>query len=88
MTEALTFLSVAKPWQVTLHYSTDIGCLTMRVAHHTHGSISFSPSAAEYCGGEAERDDDGYVIRCFGEFGQVDIAREIARMSEMGGRDD
>jgi hypothetical protein len=74
-------LNVHKPWQVTLHYVREIGFLTMRVSNHTHGSIAFTDSAAEQCGGEAERDEDGYIIRCRNELSQVEVAREIARMS-------
>ena len=70
-----------KPWQVVLHYVPELGLLTMRVASHTHGSIAFTDRAAEYCGGEAERDDDGYIIRCHEEVEHVEVAREIARMS-------
>ncbi|MGL4650727.1 MAG: hypothetical protein ACRC1H_15070 [Caldilineaceae bacterium] len=75
--------AVKKPWQVMLHYTPELGMLTMRAAFHTHGSIAFTESAAEYCGGEAERDEDGYIIRCHEELEQVDVAREIARMSSM-----
>jgi hypothetical protein len=76
------FLSVRKPWQVTLHYSPEVGFLTFRVASHTHGSIAFTPEAAIYCGGAVERDDDGYIVRCREELNCVQVAREIARMSE------
>jgi|688.fasta_scaffold1277619_1 hypothetical protein len=75
--------SARKPWQVVLHYAAELGMLTMRVASHTHGSIAFTDSAAEYCGGEAERDNDGYIIRCHEEVELVEVAREIARLSSI-----
>lgn len=71
-----------KPWQVTLHFSNEIGMLTIRVQHHTHAMVSFTNEAAEYCGGAAETDEDGYIVRCNDEPDFCDTAREIARMSE------
>lgn len=75
-------LKVRKPWQVVLHYTPALAMLTMRAAFHTHGSIAFTDAAADYCGGAVERDADGYIIRCQEEYAQVEIAREIARMSD------
>lgn len=72
-----------KPWQVWIHYVPGLG-IAYRVQEHTHGSVRFSDEAAAYCGGEAERDEDGYIVRCYEEVSQVDVARHIARLSEMG----
>ena len=72
-----------KPWQVMIDYHPEVGCLFLRVRGHDHGSIAFSDAAAEYCGGVAERDGDGYIVRCNGEYALVDAAREIARLSEI-----
>lgn len=74
---------IAKPWQVLIEYSKELGFLTLRVRQHTHGSIAFSHDATVYCGGPAEEDADGYTIRCRDEPSIVQAAREIALMSEM-----
>ena len=77
-------LGCTKPWQVTIDYHAAVGHLFLRVRHHTHGSVAFSDAAVDYCGGSAEKDDDGYIIRCNEEPNIVDSAREIARLSEQG----
>lgn len=68
------------PMMIVLHYSEDIGFLTMRLIRHTRACVVFSPSASAYCGGAIEKDDDGYVVRCADEVGAVDKARDLLRM--------
>jgi hypothetical protein len=68
------------PLMIVLHYSDDIGFLTMRLVGHTHSCVTFSPTAAAYCGGAIEKDDDGYVVRCADEVWFADKARDLLRM--------
>lgn len=68
------------PFMLQLHYSPDIGMLTMRPVAHTHPCVTFTDAAAEYCGGAIERDDDGYIVRCADEVMFAETARELLRM--------
>jgi len=68
------------PLMLQLHYSPDIGMLTMRPLSHTRPCVTFSETAAEYCGGVVERDDDGYIVRCADEVMFADTARELLRL--------
>ena len=68
------------PLMIVLHYSDDIGYLTMRPVRHTHSCVTFSPAASAYCGGAIKKDDDGYVVRCADEVVFVDKARDLLRM--------
>ena len=65
------------PLMLELHYSPDIGMLTLRPLHHTRPCVTFTQAAAEYCGGAVEHDDDGYVVRCADELMFVDTARAM-----------
>lgn len=71
---------VESPVMIVLHYSEQIGFLTMRLVSHTHPCVVFSPSAAAYCGGAIEKDNDGYVVRCADEVNAVGKARDLLRM--------
>ena len=79
----MTNCRMRKPWQVTIDYHKAIGYLVLRVREHTHASIAFSNDAIRHCCGAVEEDDDGYTIRCLDEPAIVEVAREIARMSEL-----
>ena len=68
------------PLMLELHYSPDIGMLTMRPIHHTRPCVTFTPSAAEYCGGAIEMDGEGYVVRCADEVMFVETARQLSAL--------
>jgi hypothetical protein len=72
-----------KPWQVTIDYHSAVGHLFLMVREHLHGSVAFSNDAVEHCAGATEVDEHGYTIRCRDEPPIVDLAREIAWMSEV-----
>jgi hypothetical protein len=71
---------VRPPFMLQLHYSNDIGMLTMRPLAHTHPCVTFTEAAAKYCGGAIEHDDDGYIVRCADEVLFADTARALLRM--------
>lgn len=79
----MTNCRISKPWQVVIEYDKLTGNLVLRVREHTHGSIAFHANAIKHCCGAVEADDDHYVIRCREEPAIVEVAREIARMSEV-----
>lgn len=68
-------LGLELPLMLVLHYSAEIGMLTVRPLSHTRWCVTFSPPAAEYCGGAADVDEDGYVVRCHDEVTFVDVVR-------------
>ena len=68
------------PLMLELHYSPDIGMLTMRPIHHTRPCVTFTPEAAKYCGGAIEMDGEGYVVRCADEFMFVETVRQLSAL--------
>jgi hypothetical protein len=60
-----------------LFYHPDLDMVTMRAIPHIRPCVTFSDSAAEFCGGAIEYDEDGYITRCAHEVEFVNTAREI-----------
>jgi hypothetical protein len=73
-------MDLTAPLMLALHYSDEIGMMTMRPIEHTRPCVTFSEEAADYCGGAVERDEDGYIVRCAFEVEFVDTMRRLSKI--------